>query len=142
PGERSEEPLLEDLIMLGSDAELDAPAERGRVVILTSGTTGKPKGAARAQPDTLDPAAALFSKIPLRARETTMIAAPMFHSWGFGHFTLSLPLASTLVLQRRFDPEETLQAVAQHRASALVLVPVMLHRILELGAARIARYDT
>ena len=79
-------------------------------MILTSGTTGTPKGAARKQPDSLEPAAALFSKIPLRARETTMIAAPMFHSWGFAHFTLALPLASTLVLRRRFDPEETLRA--------------------------------
>ena len=81
-------------------------------MILTSGTTGTPKGAARKQPDSLEPAAALFSKIPLRARETTMIAAPMFHSWGFAHFTLALPLASTLVLRRRFDPEETLRAIA------------------------------
>ncbi len=70
-----------------------------------------------------------------------MIAAPMFHSWGFAHFTLGLPLASTLVLRRRFDPEETLQAVAQHRASALAMVPVMLQRILELGERTIARYD-
>ena len=62
------------------------------MVILTSGTTGTPKGAARKQPDSLEPAAALFSKIPLQARETTMIAAPMFHSWGFAHFTLGLPL--------------------------------------------------
>ena len=66
------------------------------------------------------PAAALFSKIPLKACETTVIAAPMFHSWGFAHFTLALPLGSTLVLRRKFDPEETLRAVAQHRASALV----------------------
>jgi acyl-CoA synthetase (AMP-forming)/AMP-acid ligase II len=65
----------------------------------------------------------------------------MFHSWGFAHFTLGLPLASTLVLRRKFDPEETLRATAQHRASALALVPVMLQRILELGQDTIARYD-
>jgi acyl-CoA synthetase (AMP-forming)/AMP-acid ligase II len=142
PGSAPEAPSLEDLIAAGSSSEPPAPSEPGRVVILTSGTTGSPKGAARAQPDTLDPAAALFSKIPLRARETTMIAAPMFHSWGFAHFTLGLPLASTLILRRKFDPEETLNAVAQHRASALVLVPVMLQRIMELGEETIARYDT
>ena len=70
-----------------------------------------------------------------------MIAAPMFHSWGFAHFTLALPLASTLVLRRRFDPEETLRALAQHRASALAVVPVMLQRIMDLGPETIARYD-
>jgi acyl-CoA synthetase (AMP-forming)/AMP-acid ligase II len=136
------DPVLERLIAAGDDSELKAPAEKGRVVILTSGTTGAPKGAARKQPDSVEPAAALFSKIPLKAQGTTMIAAPLFHSWGFAHFTLGLPLASTLVLRRKFDPEETLRAVAQHRASALALVPVMLQRILDLGTDTIARYDT
>jgi fatty-acyl-CoA synthase len=141
PGSTPPDPLLEQMIARGDPRDLDAPAESGRVVILTSGTTGTPKGAARKQPDSLEPSAALFSKIPLRAREATMIAAPMFHSWGFAHFTLGLPLASTLVLRRRFDPEQTLDAVAQHRATALVLVPVMLQRILELPAETIARYE-
>jgi acyl-CoA synthetase (AMP-forming)/AMP-acid ligase II len=134
-------PLLEELIARGEESDLQPPSEKGRVVILTSGTTGTPKGAARKQPDSMEPAAALFSKIPLRARQTTMIAAPMFHSWGYAHFTLALPLSSTLVLRRRFEPEETLRAVAQHRATALALVPVMLQRILELGPEVIARYD-
>jgi acyl-CoA synthetase (AMP-forming)/AMP-acid ligase II len=135
------EPLLEDLIAQGDESELQPPAEHGRVVILTSGTTGAPKGAARRQPDSMEPVAALFSKIPLKAREVTVIAAPMFHSWGFAHFTLGLPLASTLVLQRRFDAQETLEALARHRASALALVPVMLARILDLGPETISRYD-
>ena len=39
-----------------------------------------------------------------------MIAAPLFHSWGLAHYTLGVPLASTFVLRRRFDPEGTLRA--------------------------------
>jgi acyl-CoA synthetase (AMP-forming)/AMP-acid ligase II len=132
---------LEELIARGEGSDLTPPMEKGRVVILTSGTTGTPKGAQRQQSDSVEPAAALFSKIPMKARETTVIAAPMFHSWGFAHFLLSLPLLSTLVLRRKFDPEETLRAVAQHGASALVLVPVMLQRILALPPETIARYD-
>jgi acyl-CoA synthetase (AMP-forming)/AMP-acid ligase II len=135
------DPVLEDLIVRGDRSDLEPPAEKGRVVILTSGTTGTPKGAARTQSDSVEPAAALFSKIPLKARQATVIAAPMFHSWGFAHFQLGLPLASTYVLRRKFDPEQTLNAVAQHRASTLVLVPVMLQRILGLPAETIARYD-
>jgi fatty-acyl-CoA synthase len=140
-GDACEDEPLDALIARGARSEPDPPAEKGRVVILTSGTTGTPKGAARKQPDSLEPVASLFSKIPLRARETTVIAAPMFHSWGFAHFTIALPLASTLVLRRRFDPEDTLRAVAHHRASALALVPVMLQRILDLGSEVISRYD-
>jgi len=135
------DPRLEALIARGDDSDLTPPLERGRVVLLTSGTTGTPKGAPRTPSDSLEPAAALFSKIPLKANETTMIAAPMFHSWGLANFNLSLPLGSTLVLRRRFDPEDTLRAVAQHRASTLVLVPVMLQRIMDLGEPTIARYD-
>jgi acyl-CoA synthetase (AMP-forming)/AMP-acid ligase II len=141
PGASPRDSTLEELIEEGEDSEPQPPAEKGRVVILTSGTTGTPKGAARKQPDSIEPAAALFSKIPVHARETTVIAAPMFHSWGFAHFTLALPLASTLVLRRRFDPEETLRAVSQHRASTLALVPVMLQRIVDLGETVIQRYD-
>ncbi len=135
------DPLLEDLIGAGDASDVVPPEARGRVVILTSGTTGSPKGASRRQPDSLAPAAALFSKIPMRARGATMIAAPMFHSWGFAHFTLGLALSSTLVLRRRFDPEETLAATAEYRCTALAVVPVMLQRILELPPEVIERYD-
>src|SRR5436190_5888598 len=135
------DPTLEELVESGDPDDVVPPAEPGRVVILTSGTTGTPKGASRSQPETLDPAAALLSKISLRANETTMIAAPLFHSWGFAHFTLGMALNSALVLKRKFDPEATLSLTAQHQATALAVVPVMLQRIVELGPETIAKYD-
>lgn len=137
----SGDPLLEDLIARGDTADLVPPAEKGRVVILTSGTTGTPKGANRSQPKSLLPAAGFLSKIPLRAEEPWMVAAPMFHSWGFAHFTLGMALGAQLVLRRRFDPEGALSAIAQHEATTLVVVPVMLSRILELPPETIDRYD-
>ncbi len=70
-----------------------------------------------------------------------MIAAPLFHSWGFFHFVVSLPTASTMVLRRRFDPEETLRAVQSNRAEVLAVVPVMLQRILELPDETLDSYD-
>lgn len=125
-------PTLEDLIARHDSSPLDPPAQPGRVVILTSGTTGAPKGAQRKQPDSLSPVAALLGSIPLRARGTTVIAAPLFHSWGMAHFLIGLSLGSTLVLRRRFDPAATLGDIAANHASALVVVPVMLQRIMEL----------
>jgi len=141
PGKETGDPLIADLIGRHGIADLSAPAAPGKATILTSGTTGAPKGAARAQPKSMDPVAALLDRIPLKARETTVIAAPLFHSWGFAHWTLGLSLASTIVLKRRFDPEGILALAAQHRASALVVVPVMIQRILELDDAVLARYD-
>lgn len=135
------DPLLEDLIAAGDPAGVPPAEEPGRVVILTSGTTGTPKGARRSHAG-LSSAAALLSKIPYRARERTLIAAPLFHSWGLANYTLGVPLASTFVLRRRFDPEGTLRTLARHRATALVVVPVMLQRILELPQETLDRYDT
>jgi acyl-CoA synthetase (AMP-forming)/AMP-acid ligase II len=135
------DPLLEEMSASGDTAPVSPPSERGKAIILTSGTTGTPKGASRSQPKSLDPAAALLAMIPLKAREKTMIAAPMFHSWGFVHFTLGMSLSSTLVLKRKFDPEDTLSLTAQHQTAALIVVPVMMQRILELPEETLTQYD-
>jgi fatty-acyl-CoA synthase len=134
-------PRLERLLETGDASELVPPARAGRIVILTSGTSGPPKGAIRRRPWSLDPVAALLSEIPLRARERTLIAAPMFHSWGLAQFVIGLALSSTLVMRRRFDAAATLHAIDEHGATALVVVPAMLQRILELGETAIGRHD-
>jgi len=136
-----EAPTLDSLIAGGEDSNLKPPPDKPRFVILTSGTTGTPKGAQRSSPDGLFALAALIDKIPYRSRETMMVAAPLFHSWGFFHFVMSLPTASTLVLRRRFDPEATLRAVQEHRAQVLGVVPVMIQRILQLPAETLDSYD-
>ena len=136
----TEDATTEDLIASTAGGDLSSPDEASKFIILTSGTTGTPKGAQRQQPDNLGPLAAMFSKIPLRAGEPTMIGAPMFHSWGFAHFMLGLALNSTYILERRFDPEETLKAVEEHDATALVVVPVMMQRILQLPDETLDRY--
>jgi acyl-CoA synthetase (AMP-forming)/AMP-acid ligase II len=139
--EGTDEVTLEQLISGAQDEDLESPKEHGRYIILTSGTTGTPKGAQRSEPEGLGALAALFSKIPRRYGETAMIAAPLFHSWGFLHFMLSLPTAATMVLRPKFDPEDTLQATAEHRARVLAVVPVMMQRILALPDEVKRRYD-
>jgi len=141
PGGDRTDRTIDDLVAGGDTSDLDPPPEQGKALILTSGTTGKPKGASRRQPQSLDPVAALLEQIPLKAGERTMIAAPLFHSWGFAHFTLAMGLMTTIVLKRRFDPEATLSLTARHRCTGLIVVPVMLQRILELDDAILARYD-
>ncbi len=138
---KSGDRFLEDLIAGGDTSTLAAPSEQGRAIILTSGTTGTPKGASRSMPKSIDPIASLLSVIPLHAREKTMIAAPLFHAWGFAQWALGISLATTVVLKRKFDEEATLSLTAQHRCSALVVVPVMLQRILELDDEVLDRYD-
>ncbi len=131
---------LEQLIAAGSESNLSPPLEKPRFVILTSGTTGSPKGAQRSSPDGLFTIAVLTDKIPFRARQTMMIAAPLFHSWGFFHFMMSMPTRSTIVLRRRFDPEGTLKAVQENGAEVLAAVPVMIQRILALPEETLSSY--
>jgi len=132
---------LDALIAANEESNLKPPPDKPRFVILTSGTTGTPKGAQRSSPDGLLVLAALIDKIPYRARDTMMVAAPLFHSWGFFHFVMSLPTASTMVLRRRFDEEGTLRAVQEHKAQVLAVVPVMLQRILRLPEETLSAYD-
>ena len=138
--ERSDR-TLDELIEGGDSSDLKPPPEQGKAVILTSGTTGTPKGASRKQPQSLDPVAALLERIPVRSRGRAMIAAPLFHAWGFAHFTLAMGLSTTIVLKRKFDPEATLSLTAQHECTSLIVVPVMLQRILELDDEVLRRYD-
>ena len=138
--ERSDR-TLDELIEGGDTSDLKPPPEQGKAVILTSGTTGTPKGASRRQPQSLDPVAALLERIPLRSRGRAMIAAPLFHAWGFAHFTLAMGLSTTIVLKRKFDPEATLSLTARHECTSLIVVPVMIQRILELDDEVLRRYD-
>jgi fatty-acyl-CoA synthase len=139
--DRRDAPTIESLISTGNRAEPPAPDGHGTVVILTSGTTGTPKGATRGQPKSLAAGAAILSKIPFRAKDVTYVAAPVFHAWGLGVSTITLATGSTLVMRRRFDAEATLLALAEHHCTGLAVVPVLLGRILSLGAERIARFD-
>jgi fatty-acyl-CoA synthase len=110
-------------------------------VVLTSGTTGTPKGAPRTEPRSLALVGGLLSKVPFRAREVTELCVPTFHSLGFAHMTLALALGSTLVVRRHFDPERTLDSLSEHEATALIVVPVMLARLLDLGDQALADHD-
>ncbi|QUR65786.1 AMP-binding protein [Mycobacterium spongiae] len=124
---------LETAVGDGDSSPPPPPADHAKLVILTSGTTGTPKGAPRAESRSLFPAGSLLSRVPFRAREVTECCVPLFHALGFGHVMLGLLLGSSLVLRRRFDARQTLDSLGAQRATAMIAVPVMLRRILDLG---------
>jgi fatty-acyl-CoA synthase len=131
-----------DAVIAG--ASTDAPPKADtppRIVILTSGTTGTPKGAPRAEPRSLALVGGLLGKVPFRAHEVTEQCVPAFHALGLAHMTLALALGSKLVVRRHFDPQQTLDSLSEQRATALVVVPVMLARLLELGDQALADHD-
>src|SRR3954451_11047643 len=139
--ESSGEDTLDGLIAATGDEPPPKPEQSPSIVILTSGTTGSPKGAPREEGRSLSGPGALLSKTPFRSGETTVIAPPLFHSLGFAHAIAGVALGSTLVIRRRFKPELVLEDIERHRATALIVVPIMLRRILDLGKEQIDRHD-
>ncbi|MFI6211481.1 acyl-CoA synthetase [Nocardia brasiliensis] len=134
-------PTIASLIAGESTAPLPAPAKPGGMVILTSGTTGTPKGAPR---DRVSPfaSAQFVDRVPLPHNGTMIMAAPIFHGTGLSQFTLGVALGNRVVFQqRRFDPELTLQNIVKYRADSLVVVPTMLQRILDLDEEVLAKYN-
>jgi fatty-acyl-CoA synthase len=136
------DPTLDSLIASGDRSAPPQPDEAAKVIMLTSGTTGTPKGAPREGGSSFAPLGALLSKVPFQANEATYDAPPLFHALGFAHAMLAAGLGSKLVLNRRFDPETVLAGIAEHRTSALVVVPAMLQRILALPEDVRSSYDT
>ncbi|WP_229072845.1 AMP-binding protein [Actinoplanes sp. DH11] len=122
---------LERLIELGgAGPDVRPPRRPGRTIVLTSGTTGTPKGARRPTPGGFRPLCSVIDRIPLRAGDRVLIAAPLFHTWGFAGLQIALALRATIVLHRRFDAARTDAALAD--VDALVAVPVMLQQLMEL----------
>ncbi|MDT5245118.1 MAG: hypothetical protein QOD36_2494 [Mycobacterium sp.] len=123
-------------MMIGENAgrRPQRASTKSKVILLTSGTTGSPKGAkhsggADGGPGILK---AILDRTPWRAEEPVVVVAPMFHAWGFSQLVFAASLACTVVTRRKFDPEATLELIDRHRATGLCVVPVMFDRIMEL----------
>jgi fatty-acyl-CoA synthase len=130
PSESTDETLA-DLIARSKAITPPKAAAHSKIIILTSGTTGTPKGANRSSPPSLAPIGGVLSHVPFKSGEVTSLPAPMFHALGFLHATIAMMLGSTLVLRRRFKPATVLADIEEHKVTAMVVVPVMLSRILD-----------
>jgi fatty-acyl-CoA synthase len=127
----STDETLADLIARSSKAPAPKATRKASIIVLTSGTTGTPKGANRHAPPTLAPIGGVLSRVPFKAGEVTALPSPMFHALGYLHATLAMTLGSTLILHRRFKPAEVLEDVSKYKVTAIVVVPVMLSRMLD-----------
>lgn len=127
----STDETLAQLIARSSKAPAPKITKHASIIILTSGTTGTPKGANRSTPPTMAPIGGILSHVPFRAGEVTSLPSPMFHALGYLHGTLAMFFGSTLVLRRRFKPATVLEDLEKHKVTGMVVVPVMLSRILD-----------
>lgn len=122
---------VESLIIDHRGLQPRRTGEKSRVILLTSGTTGTPKGAKHSGGG-VDALKAILDRTPWRTEETTVVVAPMFHAWGFSQLVFAASMACTVVTRRKFDPQATLALVDKYQATGLCVVPVMFDRIMEL----------
>ncbi len=102
-------------------------------VLLTSGTTGTPKGARRGVPrPDLDGSTALLQRVPYARNATILTSSPLFHAWGAAQLVLAATLGNTLVLRSRFNANECLDDIVRHDVDILATVPVFIQQLLEV----------
>ncbi|QLL09546.1 acyl-CoA ligase FadD12 [Mycobacterium vicinigordonae] len=133
---------LEKLITAHAGQQPRRHSRTGKIILLTSGTTGAPKGAKQSGGSAgIGTLKAILDRTPWRAEETIVIAAPMFHAWGFSQLIFAASMACTIVTRRKFDPEATLALVDEYQATGLAVVPVMFDRIMDLPEEVRNRYS-
>lgn len=137
---RSADTTVDTLIRDNAGRRPSPTDRKSKIVLLTSGTTGTPKGARSTSGGGAAELKGILDRIPWRAEEATVIAAPMFHAWGYSQLIFAAFMATTIVTRRRFDPEATLALIERHDATGLVVVPVMLDRITDLPGEVLDRY--
>jgi acyl-CoA synthetase (AMP-forming)/AMP-acid ligase II len=137
-------PMTLDLLATSSARQFPSSRRQGRLTILTSGTTGTPRGAPRTPSPLamIGPMTTLLENLPLRTRDPVFIGPPFFHGFGLAYLLLGFVMGATVVVRRRFDPEAVLRAIEEQRVTVLVGVPVMLQRIVALPEDTRRRYDT
>jgi len=113
----------------------------GAAMIYTSGTTGHPKGAYRTQ--SIDPMSVLqvIQWFGLRNDDVHLVAGPGYHS-AVGAFSgMTILCGATLVIMPRFEPEQALALIQEHRVSTTYMAPTLLQRIMDLPEDVRAKYD-
>ena len=141
-------PSLDALISVGGD-EPPPPRAGGRMIMLTSGTTGTPKGATRTVRARALPSLAIGGFLELarfkptpRSGEPFLVAPPLYHLYGMIGLGAAFGFGSPMLLRRRFDPEATLAQIERYRAGVIMAVPTMYKRIMDLPEETRRKYDS
>ena len=115
----------------------------GGVIVYTSGTTGKPKGANRSWKKTgFESVADMILQMGVRADDRHLVVCPLYHSAAPAFVAVMMALGATVVLQNHFEPEPCLQIIEKEKITCSMMVPTMLIRLAALPPETIHKYST
>jgi fatty-acyl-CoA synthase len=115
----------------------------GGVIVYTSGTTGKPKGANRSWKKTgFESVAEMILNVGMTADDRHLVVCPLYHSAAPAFVAIMMSLGATVVLMNHFEPEGALDIIQRERVTCSLMVPTMIIRIANLPEATIKQYDT
>jgi len=122
------------------DKQLPRYPQHGNLVLMSSGTTGIPKGIVRPEPRLPLVLAGYLEAIPWRSGDTVQLSASIFHTWGWSALQVALATRSTIVTRRVFDAEACYKQIQDYRCDGLVSSPIFFKQMLDLHAND--RFDT
>ncbi|MEM6701940.1 MAG: AMP-binding protein [Acidobacteriota bacterium] len=129
-------------LVAGASEEEPPPIEvESRTMIYTSGTTGNPKGAVRTGQGNPDQLGGMVAKLGYQPDEIYMTTGPLYHSGPGGFMGIAYLMGHTVVLQRKFDPEDWLRLVDQYKVTSTFAAPTPIRRICSLPDEVKDRYD-
>jgi fatty-acyl-CoA synthase len=141
PGFRS----YEDLLASGDPMEpaMVPGGGYGGVMVYTSGTTGKSKGAKRDfKKMGVETLMSFISQFPLNRDDRHLVLCPLYHSMAPAFAMMVSSVGGCNVILRHFDPENVLRVIERERITCTLVVPTMLARIMALPNEVLRRYDT
>jgi fatty-acyl-CoA synthase/long-chain acyl-CoA synthetase len=120
----------------------EGSTEAGATMIYTSGTTGKPKGAFRRGGSNATQVAAMVAFVGYTPSDIYITTGPLYHSGPGGFMAIAQALGQTVVVQRKFDPEDWLRLVEKHAVTSTFSAPTPIRMVCNLPADVKANYDT
>lgn len=134
--------LGEDVIASASALPPDVGDDTGTgaTMIYTSGTTGKPKGAVRHSTDP-ETGMALVGMLGYRPDDVYLTSGPLYHSGPSAFMGASLLFGATIVVQRKFDPEDWLRLVDKYKVTSTFSAPALVRMVCALPEEVKDRYD-
>ncbi|CAN5806184.1 acyl-CoA synthetase [soil metagenome] len=123
--------------------EQNRGGDGGGVIVYTSGTTGKPKGANRSWKKTgFEAVADMILQVGMTADDRHLVVCPLYHSAAPAFVAVMASLGGTIVLMNQFEPEGALDIIQRERITCTLMVPTMIVRIANLPKETLAKYDS